>query len=113
MTLEIEVTQKFIDTGYRQSCINCPVALAIVDKLQNPGITVMVSADYVGFYPVGHRHPDDRIGRTFLSTGVITWILDFDIYKYWECKPFKFILVIPDQLWQILERVKKNYRAPL
>lgn len=105
MIKEIRVTQHHIDTGYRQSCRYCPVALAVVEELQLNNLTILVSPDYVGFYPKGSNNPNTRYGKINLPSEVYSWILRFDTYT--KCEPLTFKFLIPDQLWGILKHANK------
>ncbi len=105
MIKEIRVTQHHIDTGYRQSCSFCPVALALIEELQLNNLKILVSPDYVGFYPLNSRMPSERYGRVYLSTEISSWIIKFDTWE--QCNPIEFKFLIPDQLWGILKKANK------
>jgi hypothetical protein len=106
MDIDINVLQTDIDNGSRQSCQYCPVALAIVRALSVPDLRILVSPNYVGFYPKNSNRPDDRLGKVFLPVFVSKWIVQFDSNDYPLCKPFAFRLIISDDLFAEFEKLK-------
>lgn len=110
MTKEIEVTQHFIDTGTRQSCSFCPVALAIIAALGLDNLKILVNPNHVGFYPKNNNDPNSRYAKIALPPEVYSWIMNFDGYEYTKCEPFKFILSIPDFFWKIIEKANRINR---
>lgn len=109
MIRQIEVTQHFIDTGSRQSCSFCPVALAIIDNLKLKHLKILVSPSYIGFYPKNCNDPNKRLGKVLLPTEVYSWIMAFDTPTILiSCKPFKFSIVIQDSLWRYLQKINTH-----
>jgi hypothetical protein len=107
MIFNIDVTQHFIDTGSRQSCAFCPVALAITDALKLDNLTILVSPSGVGFYPKNTNNPNTRYTKLPVTYEVYSFIMTFDGWDYTQCKPFTFEFAIPDSIWKILEKANK------
>jgi len=85
----IHVTQEHIDRGAAGDCYACPVALAILDKVQ-PGLEIDVQPDQYSFY-------DDGYGEwKYFPIEVNKWIGRFDNDE--KAEPFSFDLDIPSDL---------------
>jgi hypothetical protein len=87
-TIRISITQAHINTGYKQSCRNCPVALAIKARLNDPSelefSRISVCWEFIILYKNNAPYrcrPSPRL-KNFIAT--------FD--KYLEVKPSKFVL---------------------
>jgi hypothetical protein len=83
--IKISVTQKNINSGTRDECTTCPVALAIITRT---GRNVLVASDCVDFSPdnyySGKMIPLPRSARRFINR--------FDQAK--PVEPFNFFLEV-------------------
>lgn len=86
MRKKIKVTRKFISQGSPCSSANCPIALAIKNKL---GLAVTVGIDSAEIFPKnkgkGYRFSLSKRAEQFIS--------DFDKLK--SVKPFAFFITLP------------------
>lgn len=79
--LHITVTQDHIDNGTTQDCERCPIALAVLDCISNPG-TVAVDSDEIQLDYQDHHAVYD------MPTKAMNFIADFD--AGYHVQPFTF-----------------------
>lgn len=83
----VNVTKKHINSGKRNNCYECPIALAIIDAVDCD--TIYVDETSVGY---GYREDDGNTRRIShnLPRSAVRFIKRYDYEK--SVKPFKFIL---------------------
>jgi len=86
----IKITQDDIDTGQKNHCNNCPVALA-VQRISVKHILCHVMLDRV----YGMDSDTNTVWIRLLPSHVQLFIANFDDGKY--VKPFEFDLEIPEK----------------
>lgn len=97
-SLQIEVTNKHIQKGRRRSCNQCPIALAIYDKIrERPYIDAVVGTDafilengLIGDNAIHHKAPLPLKAQSFISA--------FDNEQ--DVHPTSFSLSIPREFWR-------------
>ncbi len=92
MKYTINVTQEDINSGIRQQCLHCPVAIAAKRIFPNKCISVVPAHIRVGKNEfdngILYKLPDD----------VAQWITDFDWKHNFNPEPFSFE-ISDDNLW--------------
>lgn len=84
----VTVTAEHIAAGQPGICYSCPIALALIDAIGNPDITVSVYDDEATLFGVR-----GRIARANLPAAAMTFIDRFDgINGAREVEPFTFEL---------------------
>lgn len=89
MRIGVQVTKQDIAAGIRQSCRQCPVALAIH---RATGLPASVSIKYYRLYT------SQGMWRDVLPNEAGKFVYAFD--DYLDCRPFEFHLNIPKRIME-------------
>lgn len=93
-TREINVTLDMIKHGKPARTCNCPISLAVAEKVK-PNLKVSILSEDCAIYEDGWKH---EVALVKLPIKVGNFVLRFDTGMAVE--PFTFTLELPEELWR-------------